>query len=237
MTRNQVWGMALPLLLLSTATLCSSGCDKGSASPGGGGSGGLTDTGGNNGSAGGGAAGGTTGSAGAPVSGGSGGHGGRLGSGGTNGSGGAPGSGGMAFCPGGNAGSGGPGTGGASGGSAGAGGAGGRASAGGQGGTPICPVINDPLPPASTAKIGQPISVGVRVYSPDLGFVFGPPGIFSWTATSYVCQTSGGTFADPTASATSFTCTVPGDVSVAVQIGVENTSCSTGISWIVHCSR
>jgi hypothetical protein len=47
--------------------------------------------------------------------------------------------------------------------------------------------------------------------------------------------TGAGTFADPTATATMFTCTRAGDVHVVVHVGLPGTSCDDSLTFLVHC--
>lgn len=149
--------------------------------------------------------------------------------GGQNGSGGKIGSGGAA----GGGSGGGIGSGGSGGATGGSGGSAGAAGGAGGTGTFICPVANDPLPPPPSAHLGQPFSVAVRAYSPTLGFVFGPPATFDWTAAS--TQGGAGDFSTPNLSQTTFTCSSVGQVIITLTIGQVDTSCASRISWVVTC--
>lgn len=175
---------------------------------------------------------------------GTGGAAGALGSGGRGGAAGVTGSGGAVTCASGGAGgTGGGASGGGGGGGRGGGGMGsdearpvlgaGGATVGGTGVAPaVCPIGNDPLPPAGTSKLCQKVAVGVRAYSASIGYAVGPPATFEWTAS----PPTRGTFGNPHLSLTSFTCLMPGNVTLSVVIGLAGEpTCSNTSSWTMTC--
>ena len=142
---------------------------------------------------------------------------------------------------------------------AGLGGSGGDVGAGGDGGIPsltpgvhcdntttgngnddgglarewVCPVPSDPIWPAVLPNGTTTVGISPRLPCPS-----NLPALdatFSWTSENPVCHTTGGTFADPTAGFTTFTCQIAGDVTVTVYFGIRNTECAGEWSTVVHC--
>jgi hypothetical protein len=105
---------------------------------------------------------------------------------------------------------------------------------GGDAGARGCPGINDPLWPNSNPSPST--WVGVRpVYTGAIPLTIATDATVTWTAVDGTCQTGAGTFADPTATATMFTCTRTGDVYVVVHVGLPATSCDDSMTFLVHC--
>ena len=118
-------------------------------------------------------------------------------------------------------------------------GAGGSTSGGpppdaGDAGARGCPGINDPLWPNPNPRPST--WVGVRpVYTGAIPFTIATDATVTWTAVDGPGETGAGTFADPTATTTMFTCTRTGDVSLVVHVGLAGTSCDDAMTFLVHC--
>jgi hypothetical protein len=97
-----------------------------------------------------------------------------------------------------------------------------------------CPGINDPLWPNPNPSPNT--WVGVRpVYTGAIPLTIATDATVTWTAVDGPCETGAGTFADPTATATMFTCTRAGDVHVVVHVGLPGTSCDDSMTFLVQC--
>ena len=105
---------------------------------------------------------------------------------------------------------------------------------GGLAGEWVCPVASDPIWPAVLPDGTTAVGVFPRFLCPT-----SLPAIdatFLWTSENPVCHTIGGTFADPTAGSTTFTCKTAGDVNLFVYVGLRNTTCGyLGSTFTVHC--
>jgi hypothetical protein len=104
---------------------------------------------------------------------------------------------------------------------------------GGLAGEWVCPVPSDPIWPAVLPNGTTAVGVSPRLPCPT-----NLPAInttFLWTSENPVCQTRGGTFADPTAGSTTFTCETAGDVTITAYFGIRNTTCAGVWSSVVQC--
>ena len=97
----------------------------------------------------------------------------------------------------------------------------------------VCPVPSDPIWPAVLPNGTTTVGIFPRLPC--------PPGLsaltatFSWTSENPACHTTGGTFANPTADSTTFTCETAGEVTITVYFGIRNTECLGEWSTVVQC--
>jgi hypothetical protein len=104
---------------------------------------------------------------------------------------------------------------------------------GGLAGDWVCPWPTDPIWPVILADGTTAVGISPRLPCPS-----NLPALnatFSWTSENPACHTTGGTFADPTAGFTTFTCKTAGDVTITVYFGIRNTECMGEWSTVVQC--
>jgi hypothetical protein len=95
-----------------------------------------------------------------------------------------------------------------------------------------CPGINDPSLPG----IANPTTyVGIRPVYSGPGLIIATDAIITWTATDGPGETGAGTFANPCAAFTQFTCSQDGDVTLTVHLGRAGTACDATQTFLVRC--
>lgn len=104
---------------------------------------------------------------------------------------------------------------------------------GGFAGDWVCPVPSDPIWPAVFPNGTTAVGIFPRLPCPTALPALN--ATFLWTSENPVCHTRGGTFADPTAGSTTFTCETAGDVTITAYLGIRNTTCAGVWSWVVPC--
>lgn len=85
-----------------------------------------------------------------------------------------------------------------------------------------CPVIQFGIATPSTAAVGESVSVSVTASDPE-----GDPLTYAWTATD-------GTFANPAAPSTSYTCMSPGSKNLTATVS-DNRGCDETVGLRVSC--
>lgn len=97
----------------------------------------------------------------------------------------------------------------------------------------VCPVPSDPIWPSVSANRTTEVGISPRLPCPTSLTALN--ATFLWTSENPVCHTRGGTFANPTAGSTTFTCETAGDVTLLVSFGILNTTCRGIWTSVVAC--